>query len=61
MMERFKITWICDICGRERPDEKISVAKADISKKYFLPPGTATKNTKYCNDNPECAKAARER
>ena len=51
-------TWRCQICYRERPDVKISVHKVDIGPKT-LPPGTVTRNVKYCNDNPQCEEAAK--
>lgn len=51
------ISWECDICHAERPDEKISVHKADITPAKF-PPGTVTRNVKYCNDNSACKAAA---
>ena len=51
------LTWKCDICHAERPDEKISVHKVDITPTNFQP-GTATRNVKYCNDNPACKAAA---
>jgi len=51
------LTWRCDICHRERPDASISVHKVDIGPKH-LPPGTVTRNVKYCNDNPACKQGA---
>jgi hypothetical protein len=51
-------TWRCQICGAERPDAKISVRKVDIGPKSLLP-GIATRNVKYCNDNPRCEEGAR--
>lgn len=47
------LTWKCQICGKERPDEKISV----ISYPMKRLPG-AEINLKYCNDNQECEKEA---
>jgi len=47
-------TWTCHICGRERPDQAISVMVFDTSENYGLPPGTMKQNVRYCNDNPEC-------
>lgn len=47
------ITWRCHICGKERPDNKISVHTT--SKKI---PGTngatVQQNVRYCNDDPDC-------
>lgn len=53
------LTWKCDICRRTRPDEKISVHKVDIGPPAF-PPGTATRNVKYCNDSPACRQGAED-
>lgn len=47
------LTWRCDLCHQERPDEKISVHKVDIGPQN-LPPGTVIRNVKFCNDNPVC-------
>lgn len=49
-----KLTWTCHICKRERPDEKISVKthRRKMDGWYFQ------ENVRYCNDNPECEKAA---
>lgn len=56
--EWFKgLSWRCDICHVERPDEKISVHKIDITPGGF-PPGPVTRNVKYCNDNPACKQGA---
>lgn len=52
------ITWICDVCGEERPDDKITVYKTDLSAKYGLPEGTVTHNAKFCKYNVECMKLA---
>jgi len=49
------LTWKCDICHLERPDAQISVHKVDI---YPQQPGVATRNVKYCNDNPACKEGA---
>lgn len=54
-------TWTCHACGKERPDSAISVVTRDTSKEHGLPTGTFKDNVRYCNDNPECAKAAREK
>lgn len=43
------ITWGCDICGRIRPDSKISVA--EIAIKNFP---NSYRNIKYCNDMLPC-------
>ena len=51
------LTWKCDICHQERPDPAISVYKVDITPAGF-PRGMATRNVKYCNDNPACKQGA---
>ena len=52
------LTWTCHICGRERPDNKISV----LSKALQLNNGRicGQQNIRYCNDNPDCAEKAKE-
>lgn len=52
-------TWTCHICGRERPDEKINVHVRDCSEEEGLPFGTLGQNVRYCNDDPDCIKAAK--
>ena len=47
------LTWNCQICGKERPDEKISVLTYPMKD---LP--SAEVNIKYCNDNPKCWEGA---
>lgn len=54
------ITWTCHICGKERPDDKISVFTKDLSASRGLPPGTMKANVRYCNDNPRCCARAPE-
>ena len=51
------LTWHCDICRRERPDDRISVNKVDMTPAGF-PAGTIVRNVKYCNDTPQCFNAA---
>lgn len=53
-------TWTCHICGKERPDNKISVFTRDISAKSKFPSGTIKQNVRYCNDNPECEESAKD-
>lgn len=49
------LTWTCHICGKERPDDKISV----LSKPLLLNGRVCgQQNIRYCNDNPECFKKA---
>lgn len=49
-----KLTWTCHVCGKERPDARISVVKTDMSDQYGLPLGTVEQNVRYCNDNALC-------
>jgi len=44
--------WRCHVCGKQRPDDKISV----LSKPITLPDGRiiGQQNVRYCNDNPSC-------
>lgn len=44
------MTWTCHVCGDERPDAKISVAKHPL--------GIAVVNVRFCNDRPDCAAKA---
>lgn len=47
------IEWTCELCGRKRPDKKISVLS------YLLKGlAGATRNLRYCNDNPACISGA---
>ncbi len=55
------ITWTCHICGKERPDEKISVAVHDSSDLYNAKEGTVTSNVRYCNDNQDCEDKAKSK
>jgi hypothetical protein len=46
-----ELTWTCHICGRERPDDKISV----MTKPLVFESGVvADQNVRYCNDDPSC-------
>lgn len=49
------LTWTCHVCGRERPDALIAVAKFPIKGAGGL---EATVNVRYCADNPACHEAA---
>jgi hypothetical protein len=44
------LTWTCHVCGRERPDDKISV-HSTTTNVMGVP---VTQNVRYCNDNPDC-------
>jgi len=49
------MTWTCHVCGDERPDEFISVAK----HKHLYPNGFEIQNNvRYCNDRKACRVAA---
>ncbi len=50
------LTWSCHICGRVRPDDKISVrsSQLQINGEYC-----GTMNVHYCNDNPDCVEASK--
>jgi hypothetical protein len=48
------LTWTCHICGRTRPDAKISV----YSSTKYLGDIPVQQNVRYCNDNPACVEAA---
>lgn len=53
-----ELTWICDICGKRRPDGAISVHTRDISEIFNLSPGMAHENIKFCNDKDKCSAGA---
>ena len=54
------MTWTCHICGKERPDDKISVRSKDTSAKFNLPVGSMKQNVRYCNDNLRCEERSRD-
>ena len=57
-MEPFD-TWKCDICGEERPNEKISVLSKPLAiNGQVVPDGQ--QNIRYCNDRPACIKGAED-
>jgi len=50
------LTWTCHVCGRKRPDDKISVYST-----WIAPHGVDIKqNVRYCNDRPECIEGAKK-
>ncbi len=50
------LTWTCHICGKERPDAKISV----LSKPLIISGRICgEQNIRYCNDNPGCREKAK--
>lgn len=50
-------TWMCHICYRERPDDKISVLSKPLALEGRL---LGTQNIRYCNDSEECIKKAQD-
>jgi len=52
------LTWRCDICHRERPDDCISVHKVDLTPPTYQQRGIMVRNVKYCNDKYECQQGA---
>ena len=51
------LTWRCDVCGNERPNEKISVHPVDITDPS-VPTVKVVRNVKFCNDVPACKESA---
>lgn len=49
------MTWRCHICGKERPDDKISVH----TRTKEIRGVTVSTNVRYCNDNPDCREKAK--
>lgn len=49
-------TWICHVCGKERPDERISV----YSTKKLYHGVEIQENVRYCNDRPSCVEGAKD-
>jgi len=51
------LKWRCHVCGKERPDDKISV----LSKPISHPDGRiiGEQSIRYCNDDPSCVAEAR--
>jgi len=48
-------SWRCHVCGKERPDDKISVlSKPIIINEQFV----GEQNVRYCNDDPSCMAGA---
>lgn len=49
------LSWRCNVCGDERPDDKISV----FAKKTVLDNGIECQlNIRYCNDRQACIDGA---
>jgi hypothetical protein len=55
-MDFSKLTWTCHICGKEQPDDKISVYSSEIDMGSGI---MMTQNVRYCNDNEDCTKKAK--
>jgi hypothetical protein len=49
------LTWTCHVCGKVRPDDKISVYHRIITHDII----DITENIRYCNDNPDCVEGAK--
>lgn len=52
-LDMSKMTWRCDICRQERPDNKIDVAYRPLRGLEDAFPDTRF-NLKFCNDNYDC-------
>jgi len=48
-------TWTCHVCGKERPDDKISVYSQTTMEHGV----EIQQNVRYCNDNPKCVEGAK--
>lgn len=49
-------TWLCHICQRLRPDDKISVVTKPVT---INGQKVGDQNIRYCNDNPACIEGAK--
>lgn len=49
-------TWSCHICGKERPDSKISVLSKPLVAEE---PDQGRQNIRYCNDDGMCVEKAK--
>ena len=54
-----RCTWVCCICGTERPDEQIASEFYDIGQKLGVRSGIVMVNIRYCKDNSECEHRAK--
>ena len=50
------LTWKCHVCGRERPDSKISVFTKPL---LFNGKKIGDQNIRYCNDSTKCFEGAK--
>ena len=49
------LTWTCHVCGKERPDAKISVYSSKVDMGHGI---EMTQNVRYCNDRQACREGA---
>lgn len=49
------MTWVCHVCGRERPDDAINVLKKPV---VVAGQELGTQSIRYCNDNRKCLQGA---
>jgi hypothetical protein len=54
MLDLSKLTWTCHVCGDERPDAQISVAKFHARPRRVA----IGFNVRHCNDRAQCAAGA---
>jgi hypothetical protein len=47
--------WTCHVCGKLRPDNKISVYSSTILQGDI----PIKQNVRHCNDNPDCVEGAK--
>lgn len=59
MTDLRRLTWTCMVCGEERPDAMISVARHPVPGLEEWFPATRT-NVRYCNDRRACTVKAYE-
>lgn len=50
-------TWTCHICGKERPDDRISVCVKPLIMNGQI---MVEQNIRYCNDNEDCIKGTKD-
>jgi hypothetical protein len=55
------VTWTCAICGNKRPDAEIGSEFYDIGIRFGVRPGIVGVNVRYCKDDPECVRKAKEK
>lgn len=52
------LTWKCDVCHEERPDQFISVWQLDRTTEHGF---HYIRNLKYCNDREACSTGVKSR